>query len=446
MKNEKKDTVVIQAGGLGSRMRELTKDEIPKPMLCFNGKPVLQWQIENLAGYGFREFVIIIGHLGKKIQDYFEDGRRLGVHISYIQEEEPLGSAGALYFLKEMLLADRFLLIFGDVMFELDWNRMFTFHEKHQGKATLLVHPNNHPFDSDLLTMNESCQVTGLSPKNQARNGWHDNCVNAGIYILSKSVTEQMTAPQRMDLEKDVLTPLMKEQEVYGYRTPEYVRDIGTPERFWRAVSEQKSGLWKRKCLTQKQRCIFLDRDGTINKFRGLIHDAEDFELEELAGQAVKRINESGFLAVVVTNQPVVARGMCSIEEVDQIHRKMQTLLGQQGAYLDDIVFCPHHPDQGYPEEIPEYKISCKCRKPGTEMIERMAAKYHIDLSESYIIGDSTVDIQTGLNAGVKTVLTETGQAGRDGKYAVRPDYRASDLLQAVEQVLQDAESTKEAI
>lgn len=431
---------VIQAGGRGTRMRELTHDRLPKPMLMLNGKPMLQWQIENIARYGIRDFVIITGYLGEKIVEYFGNGTGFGVGISYIREKEPLGSGGALYFLKEKLKDETgtkdFLLVFGDVMFDIDWNRMVAYHETHKGKASVLLHPNAHPFDSDLMTVDEKGRVTGIDPKDHVRDYWYDNCVNAGIYILSGRILEMIKNPRKMDLEKDVLTELIKQKEVYGYRTPEYVKDAGTPERFQRAALEQAAGIWERKCLVRKQRCIFLDRDGTINRFRGLLSDEEDFELEQKAAKAIRRINESGFLAVVVTNQPVVARGMCGIEDVERIHRKMQTLLGNEGAYLDDIAFCPHHPDRGYPEENPAYKTVCSCRKPATGMIDVMVRKYNIDPAKSYMAGDSTVDIQTGINAGMKTILLRTGQAGTDGKYKAKPVFIADDLEEAVEYIL----------
>ncbi len=434
----RKYIAVIQAGGKGMRMRELTNDVIPKPMLMLNGKPMLQWQIENIARYGIREFVIITGYLGEKIIEYFGDGTSLGVAISYVREEEPLGSAGALYFLKDKIGTDDFLLVFGDVMFELDWNRMIRYHENHKGKISLLVHPNAHPFDSDLLVIDVNGRVTGIAPKNHVRDYWYDNCVNAGVYILSGRIMEMFKSLQKMDLEKDILTRMIEQREAYGYRTTEYVKDAGTPERFERAAMEQADGIWEKKCLDKKQKCIFLDRDGTVNRFKGLISDEKDFELEVNAAKAIRRINESGFLSIVVTNQPVVARGMCRIEDVERIHRKMQTLLGNEGAYLDDIAFCPHHPDKGYPEENPAYKIACDCRKPAIGMIQDMADKYHIDLSESYMVGDSTVDIQTGINAGLKTILVRTGQAGKDGKYKTWPDIIADDLDKAVEYILEN--------
>lgn len=428
---------VIQAGGKGTRMVALTKDEIPKPMLLLNNKPMLQWQIENIHRYGISEFVIITGHLGEKVEEYFGDGKELGVHIQYIQEMQPLGSAGALYYLKEKVFSKNFLFIFGDVMFDIDWNRMIAFHEQKRGLATLLVHPNSHPYDSDLLIIDSNQRVVGLDSKNNDRRYWYENCINAGVYILSGSILDSMNEISKMDLEQDILKPLMPQKQVYGYRTSEYVKDAGTVSRFQKVSEEQKNGIWEQKNLQRKQKCVFLDRDGTINRFCGLLSKAEQFVLEESVEEAIRLLNESGYLAIVVTNQPVVARGMCNIEDVQEIHKKMQVLLGEKGAYLDDIIFCPHHPDKGFPEENPIYKVPCNCRKPATGMLEQMIEKYNIDRAESYMIGDSTIDIQTGINAKLKTVLLATGQAGTDGKYTVEPDKRADDLLSAVKMILE---------
>lgn len=435
-----KYVAVIQAGGLGTRMQELTKNIIPKPMLLLNGRPMLEWQIQNIVEYGIRDFVIIIGHLGEKIVEYFHDGNELGVHIQYIEEKEPLGSAGALALLKSMyhFEATDFLVVFGDVMFDLDIHRLCCFHEKHSGQATLLAHPNAHPYDSDLLLTDNDDQVLRIISKHEKRNEWYENLVNAGIYVLSGELMADLSKEgiERMDMERDVLKPLMGQGKVYAYRTPEYIKDAGTPERFLSACREQREGVWEQKNLTKKQRCVFLDRDGTINKYQGLIYKEEQLELEPGAAEAIRLLNEDGYLAIVVTNQPVVARGLCNIGEVEQIHKKLQVLLGEQGAYLDDIVYCPHHPDKGYPEENPLYKIPCKCRKPDTGMIDKMLEKYNIDSGKSYMIGDSSVDIQTGRNAGLKTILVATGQAGKDGKYCVQADMQVKDLLDAVKVIL----------
>lgn len=427
---------VIQAGGKGTRLKPLTKDEIPKPMLRLNDKPMIEWQIENIRKYGIREFVLIIGHLGEKIKEYFQEGARLGVHLTYIEEREALGSAGALYYLKNAFHKDNFILVFGDVMFDMDMERMVHFHEKHHAFATLAVHPNTHPYDSDLVMVNEEEQITGFDSKTNNRTCWYENLVNAGIYVLSNELIANILEPKKLDLEKDLIFPVIGMGKVYGYSTTEYIKDAGTPDRFQEVSRDQKNGLWEIKNLEKKQKCIFLDRDGTLNVYKGLIADVDAFELEEGAAEAIRFINKSGYLAIVATNQPVVARGMCDVSDVKYIHRKMEVLLGRQGAYLDDIIFCPHHPDKGYSEENVKYKISCTCRKPGIGMISQMAEKHNIDLSESYMIGDSTVDIQAGINAGLKTVMVKTGQAGMDEKYDVSADFETENLLEAVKLIL----------
>lgn len=434
---------VIQAGGKGTRLLELTNDKIPKPLLKINGKPMIEWQIENVRKYGIREAVLIVGHLGEKIKDYFEDGAKWGIRLTYIEEQEPLGSAGALYYLKDKLSCKQFILIFGDVMFDMDLERMARFHETHDADATLAVHPNTHPYDSDLVIMNEKCQITGIDAKTNERPYWYRNIVNAGIYVLSSGLLEQMSKPQKLDLEKDVILPAINKGKIYGYQTTEYIKDAGTPDRFHEACQEQRRGLWERKNLEKKQKCIFMDRDGTLNVYKGLSADTDVFELEKDAAKAVRLINKSGYLAIGITNQPVAARGMCELSDVERIHEKMQTLLGRQGAYLDDFIFCPNHPDKGGPEENIKYKISSTCREPDIGMIVQMAEKHNIDLTESYMIGVSTVDIRTGINVGLKTVLVKTGQAGMDGKYDRKADYEAGDIWEAVNLIFQDAEECK---
>lgn len=427
---------VIMAGGKGTRLRAITNDEIPKPMAPVAGKPILEWQIECLRRQGIQEIILIIGHLGHKIREYFGDGATFGVKISYIEETEPLGTAGALSMLPEQLTGPSFFLIFGDVLFDIDLERMRQFHEEKQAAATLFVHPNVHPFDSDLVVCDAAGRVQRFDSKHNVRDYWYQNCVNAGFYLMDRSICDRVPKGQKTDLEKDILSAMIADgAAVYGYRSPEYIKDVGTVERIRRAEQELTSGFIAGRNLDKPQRAIFLDRDGTINRKNGLVYQEDQFELEPCAVEAIRAINSSGYLAIVVTNQPVVARGLCQIEDVERIHRKMETLLGQEGVYLDDICYCPHHPDKGYPEENPAYKIPCHCRKPDIGMLEDCVRKYNIDLAASWVVGDTTVDIQTGKNAGTKTALVLTGDAGKDGKYHVQPDLVAKDLLEAIKEI-----------
>ncbi len=425
---------VIMAGGKGTRLFSLTKDEIPKPMAPVAGKPILEWQIERLKENGINDIILAIGHLGEKIKDYFGTGERFGVQIRYFHEEEPLGSAGCLFYIRDMLDEGPFFLIFGDVLFDIDIARMIRFHQENKAEATLFAHPNAHPFDSDLIISDKDNRVIGFDSKHNDRAGyWYDNLVNAGLYLLERSFCGKISASMKTDLEKDLLLPMAARQEsIYAYCSPEYVKDVGTPERICAAEKEIMNGFVAARNLKNKQKAIFLDRDGTINIYKGLVWNEEDFELYPFASEAISIINRSGYLAIVITNQPVVARGLCEIEDIENIHKKLKTLLGREGVFLDDIRFCPHHPDKGYPEENPAYKIPCHCRKPDIGMVEECAKKYNIDLSQSWFVGDTTMDIRTGKNAGTKTALVLTGEAGKDGKYSDLPDYTCDNVLEAV--------------
>ncbi len=429
---------IIQAGGKGSRLRNITGDEIPKPMVSVAGKPLLQWQIELLKKNGIEEIFLIIGYLGGVIRDYFKSGNEYGVSIIYIEEKQPLGTAGGLYYLKEYIQPEEdFVLLYGDIFLDVDLSRFMAFHQKKKAVLTAFVHPNGHSFDSDIIEMDEDNRITNLLSKKEARVEWYGNLVNAALYIINVKIIQRLKKVQKVDFEKEILFEMIKKTApVYGYRSTEYVKDAGTEERLCAIKEDIQSGLIKKRSLKYKQKCIFLDRDGTITKQNGLVDTEDKLEVMDCAANAIRKINASEYLTIVVTNQPVVARGMCTEDDVKRFHKKMETLLGEKGAYLDDIIFCPHHPDKGFPEENPAYKKKCNCRKPATGMLEQMKEKYHISLEDSWMIGDTTVDIMTGKNAGMKTALVLTGEAGKDEKYDAVPDIVGEDLEQIVNQIL----------
>ena len=201
---------------------------------------------------------------------------------------------------------------------------------------------------------------------------------------------------------------------MFCYGSPEYVRDMGTPERFEQVCRDFASGLVAGRNLKNRQRAIFLDRDGTINREVGFLRNISDFELLPGAAAAVARINAGGYLAIVATNQPVIARGEVTFSGLREIHNKMETLLGKEGAYLDGIYFCPHHPHRGYEGEIPALKIDCPCRKPKPGMLLRAAEDFNIDLERSWMVGDREKDILAGKAAGCRTALIGEGDFGQD--------------------------------
>ena len=387
------------AGGKGTRIAQVNAT-VPKPMIPIEGKPILEYQIETLKKQGYTDIILIVGHMGNVIQKYFGDGSAFGVQISYIVEEQPLGTAGALYFLKDEIQND-FLLLNGDIIFDVDIQKFLEYHCNQRTAATILTHPNSHPYDSGIIIADDKNRVTNWLHKEDERL-WYKNRVNAGLHMFSPRIFESFHEAKKCDLDRDVLKPLIKEGELGVYDSPEYIKDMGTPDRYYAVIEDIKSGKVSAKNLKNKQKAIFLDRDGTINKYVGFLTDINEFELLDGVTEAIKMINESGYLAIVVTNQPVIARGEVSVEELQEIHNKMETLLGQAGAYIDDIFYCPHHPHKGYEGERPEYKIECECRKPKPGMLFAAAEKYNIDLSESWMIGDGENDIEAGKNAGCK--------------------------------------------
>lgn len=410
--------VVIMAGGMGTRIASVRAD-VPKPMIEICGKPILQYQIENLKSCGLTDITLVTGHLGNVIREYFYDGSKFGVNISYFEEDHPLGTAGALF---KMNLQEDFLLLCGDVIFDIDFNRFINFHKEHNAWASLMAHPNGHPYDSSLLVTEilPPAELGGLPVNTNRVIKWlakederlyYRNLVNAGLEIISPELLKETMknfvprhpeTPDKIDLDRDVLKPNIKSGKIFAYETPEYIKDMGTPDRYYETEADIKSGKVHARNLSQKQKAVFLDRDGTINKANGFVTKPQQFKLVPGVAEAIKKINKSGYLAIVVTNQPVIARGDCTFEELQDIHNKMETELGKKGAFIDGLYFCPHHTDKGFVGERPEYKCNCSCRKPKPGLLLKAAKDFNIDLRQSYMVGDGKNDIEAGLNAGCK--------------------------------------------
>lgn len=411
--------VVIMAGGKGTRIASVRND-VPKPMIQICGKPILEYQIDNLKTCGLTDIILVIGYLGDKVKEYFGDGSKFGVNIEYFVEDHPLGTAGALF--KMPQLTEDFLLLCGDVNIDVDFNRFIAFHKEHKAWASLVAHPNGHPYDSSLLvTEVDAPKTVGGMPEDTHRvirwmakedeRTYYKNRVNAGIELISPELLKETMknfmprhpeTPDKIDLDRDVLKPNISSGRIFAYDTPEYIKDMGTPDRLYETERDIEIGKVHARNLKNKQKAIFLDRDGTINKMVGFVTKPEQFELIDGAAEAIKAINKSSYLAIVVTNQPVIARGDCTFEELQTIHDKMETELGKAGAFVDAIYVCPHHTDKGFEGERPEYKSNCDCRKPKPGLLLQAAKDFNIDLRESYMIGDSYRDVEAGENAGVK--------------------------------------------
>ena len=413
---------VIMAGGKGTRAVSIASD-IPKPMIPICGKPILEYQIECLKRNNLTDIIFVIGYLGEQIKDFFNDGSRFGCNISYFFETESLRTAGALFKIEN--LSDVFLLLNGDVILDMDFMRMISFHKEKNAQVTLAVHPNSHPYDSALVVCNSENQVTGWINKEDERK-WYRNLVNSGVHIISLDfLKNHLQSKEKVDLDRDLLKPNISSGGIFAYSTPEYIKDMGTPERYAQVTSDIEKGIVNNKNLIEKQKAVFLDRDGTVNIYNDFIIKPESFELVNDAAQAIKKINSLGYLVIIITNQPVIARGEADFQTLDLIHMKMETDLGKSGAYIDDLFYCPHHPDKGFEGELPEFKIDCDCRKPKPGMIIKAAEKYNIDLGKSYMAGDHNRDIQCAVNSGCKPVFIKNGEGKEE-------DISCSDYLSFV--------------
>ena len=266
------------AGGRGTRISSVASD-IPKPMIKIDGKPVLEHEIECLRDQGFTDIILTVSHLGHIITDYFGDGtgispatgKPFGVTISYFFEKEPLGNAGALFRIKDQLTED-FLLLNADAMFDVDFNRFVAYHKQHGGLVTLFTHPNSHPYDSGLIFANEYGAVEKWLAKEDERPEFYRNRVNAGLHVINPKVLDVEITTAKVDLDRQLLKPLAGTGKMFCYDSPEYVKDMGTPERYYTVCEDVISGRVKAKNLRNQQKAVFLDRDGTINKYVGFLH------------------------------------------------------------------------------------------------------------------------------------------------------------------------------
>ena len=415
--------VVFLVGGRGTR---LGLGDKPKSLVDIDGRPLLERMVLGLAKQGAKKFIFMAGHGANFIEEHFGDGAQFGVEIDHIVEKTPLGTAGCFDLLRGKL-NEPFVVAYGDVLFEIDLARFVDFGTEKGGFGTLYVHPNDHPIDSDLVDVDENDLVLRfLSKPHDAFEGGEPcgNLVNAAFYYFSDKIFNfvPLSPAGVIDWGRDVLPQVIDEGgALYAYRGTEYLKDIGTPDRIEKGENAFRSGRVARRSYQHEQRAIFLDRDGVINREVDGVFDPDLFELLPGTGAAIASINQSPFLAVCVTNQPALAKGFMSSADLKSVHARMDRDLAEHGGYLDDIFWCPHHPETGFDGEVAELKVACDCRKPSPGMLLSAARRHNIDLAASYMIGDHLRDINAGRAVGATCVFI--------GNRAALPDTLQDDVL-----------------
>ncbi len=239
-------TAVILAGGKGRRLYPLTRD-IPKVLIEVGGKPIIEHQILLLKEQGIKDIYILLGYLGEKIREYLKDGRKLGVKICYKQEKKLLGTAGALIQLKDKIKED-FLVLSGDVMLNFDFPKFINHHrQKKDSIASFAVHASDHPKDSDLVKIDGNGRIISLFKRPHSRGAELENLSIASVFIFSPDIFRYINQKRKFDIEKDVLPLILKSRgRSYGYFTPEYIKDMGTPERLRQVRKDYALGKIKK--------------------------------------------------------------------------------------------------------------------------------------------------------------------------------------------------------
>jgi D,D-heptose 1,7-bisphosphate phosphatase len=428
---------VILAGGKGTRLLSRS-GALPKALIDLGGTPLLGHQLRLLQEHGFTKVLLLVNYLAESISDYCRASAFRNLNISVLHDGQALGTAGAVLQALPQL-DEQFAVLYGDTMLNVDLTRFWNWHARHpQAAASLFLHPNDHPQDSDLVELDNHDRILRFHPYPHPDGAYLPNLVNAALYIVRRDALSHASAhPQPFDFAKHLFPQMLQNgAQLLGYVSPEYIKDAGTPHRLDAVRRDLASGLIARSSLAVPQRAVFLDRDGTINEERGHIRRADALNIFEHAGPAIRRLHEAGWRTVLITNQPVLARGEATAEDLRQIHAKLDTVLARSGAFLDRKYICPHHPESGFPGEVPALKTTCACRKPSPGLIFQAQNELNLNLAESWFIGDSAADIGAARAAGVTSILVRTGLLQTLETKQVEPDFMEENLASAVDLIL----------
>lgn len=428
--------VAILTGGKGTR---LGLKDLPKPMAPLAGQMLLERIVECVKDSGLDDLIFLNGHLAEKVEAHFGDGSAHGVRITHVCEREALGTAGSVR-AAAAHLTEPFILLYGDILLDVDLAAFADWHGKSGALATIFVHPNNHPHDSDLVEV-AGDRVRRFLPKPHAEGAILPNLVSAAIYVLDPRALEYVPASGPSDWGGQVF-PAMAAAGVpiAAYRSVEYAKDMGTPERLMQGEKDLASGKVAALRCDKLKPALFLDRDGVLNVEINGVHRPEDLRLTPGAGEAVARLNAAGVPAICITNQPDVAKGFLTPDTLGQVFAALDSALAAQGrAYLDDLFHCPHHPEAGWPGELVALKVPCDCRKPAPGLLLQAAARHNIDLSRSWFVGDRATDVAAACAAGVRSILLQWDNGAIvEQTNDCFPDHKAASLAEAVDHVLKE--------
>lgn len=404
-----KYSVVLACGGLGTRLKNITKNK-PKPIFPILGKSTLERCIEQLCTYNLDKIYITIGYERSLFEDYIDKlNTKYNIKIELFAEEKPMGECGALWHLKK-ILSENFIFINGDLIFSMDFTKLFSFHERLQSCLTLVTHTCEHPEDSDLVWAPNGVLVENIFLKNMQNNMSNKYAYlgNAGIFVVNKKILNKLEAPKNYESKSFfhyIVNNLFKEkQNIYSYNTTEYIKDMGTPKRLKIVEKDIINKKLFKKNYKNKQKVLFLDRDNTLIKCNmgDYVINVEGVEFINKNIIKLSFLSENYDFVCLVTNQPIISMGKLSIDNLEIINSMIINYCLTKNLKIDVVTFCPHHPHTGFDGEISILKKDCFCRKPNPGLFYEQKFLRNIDLECSLMVGDSFVDKLAAKNAGCK--------------------------------------------
>lgn len=374
------EQAVIFAGGYGKRLAPFT-DTNPKPMYSIAGKPYIEHLVLQVKSFGIDEVVMLLGYLPHKIMDYLGDGSRYGMIFKYVVTDVDCETEKRILAAKD-ILQDHFLMMYCDNYCPIDFEKLVGEYEKNNARVQITAYANRDGYTKNNLKIAEDGKIE-VYDKKRVTQGLFG--VDIGYAIMSKNVLE-MTDQENNNFEAVVYPKLVERGEMYATITEHRYYSIGSFERI--ELTEE---------FFKNRKFVFLDRDGTLNvrpPKACYVEKPEDFVWLDGAREAVKKLNDNGYMVILISNQPGIARGNLTEEQLGIIHNKMNDELADVGAHIDKIYYCPHNWDEG-----------CFCRKPKPGMLFQAQRDYSLNLPNGYLIGDDERDIEAGESAGVKSIL-----------------------------------------
>jgi histidinol-phosphate phosphatase family protein len=422
-------TAVVLAGGFGTRLRTVVADR-PKVLVPVAGRRFLAYLLDQLADAGLQQAILCTGYLGAQVREAFGERWRT-VYLKYSQEQEPLGTAGALRQALDMFPTDEMLVLNGDSFCDVDLRALTHEHRRRRAAATMVVTEVSDVSRYGAVNVDSSGAISGFVEKGIGGPG----LVNAGVYVLDAAFVAAIPRGPQVSIERDWF-PQRIGKDLCAFRVNGHFVDVGTPESYATAQNDQR--LFGSSGGYSSRPYALLDRDGTVNVERNYLSHPDQIELLPGVTEGMRKLRALGMGIVIVSNQSGVGRGYFDVGELARIHNRLRALLGEADLAVDGVYYCPH---------IPEAK--CVCRKPEVGMILQAATDLGFDPGNCFVVGDKPCDIEMGRRLNATTMLVQTGYGRQSAANGVQPAYFVNDLSEAADlmaDVLQSRCSTSAAI